>query len=414
MTNPSPIESRCAHAGPPMMPYALGEESSGGGQSPMLVAAHAPVAFEYAALRRSAGLIDMPHRATVEITGSDRVEFLQRMLTQDLVGHGAGVNACRDSFWCNRKGRIDADVRLMLLDESVLVDLDIHAAARFISTLGAYLIADDCDLTLASDRWHRLGLHGPASRMLLETAGELLAGDPGKPDSVTRWRIGTGAHKAEIIADHRRLTGELGYELSVPTEQVGAVVDALFAAGGWDEGEDPYAGFDESEPQQAARERKLRPIGWHAFNTARIEAGTALYYLDFGPEHLPHESGVVDQRVRFDKGCYLGQEIVARMQSIGHAKQTLVALDLSAQDTPASETPQPVEGAIVLADVDGARESVGVVTSSSISPMLGGQPICFAMVRWKHAQPGSEVGVTAEGSVLKGVVREKLAYWTSK
>ena len=63
-------------------------------------------------------------------------------------------------------------------------------------------------------------------------------------------------------------------------------------------------------------------------NAARIEAGTPLYNLDFGPTSLPHESAIVDQRVRFDKGCYLGQEVVARMQSLGHPTQRLVSLEI--------------------------------------------------------------------------------------
>ncbi len=406
MAHPSPLEPRYSKAQPPMMPYALGEEGSG--DPPRLVAAHAPVAFEYATMRRSAGLIDLPHRATVEITGGERVAFLQRMLTQDLVGVKAPVGplACKDSFWCNRKGRIDADVRLMLLRERVLVDVDVHAAERFVRTLDAYLIADDCEMKIGTDRWHRLGLHGPASGSLLEEAAELIEGDPSTPDAATRWTAGG----IEFVADHRRQTGGLGYELSVPVEHTAAVVDALFAAGGWT-GEDPYAAVDESaEHPQASR---LRPIGWHAYNTARIEAGLPFYNLDFGASHLPHESGIVDRRVRFDKGCYLGQEIVARMQSLGHPKQRVVAIDLSLGDTPAAELPQPVEGAVVLAEVDDARETVGVVTSSSVSPMLGGRPVCFAMVRWQHAQPGAKVGVTADGTVLEGTVRQELAYWTS-
>ncbi|MCB1282356.1 MAG: aminomethyltransferase family protein, partial [Salinibacterium sp.] len=246
------------------------------------------------------------------------------------------------------------------------------------------------------------------SRSVLESAGELIGGNPADVDTATQWSIRTSSGDVRLIADHRRQTGELGYELSVPTERAQDVASALYATAGWGAA-DPYEPRDQTEDHYP--DVRIRPIGWHAFNTARIEAGLPLYYLDFGPEHLPHESGIVDRRVRFDKGCYLGQEIVARMQSLGHPKQKIVSLDLSLEGVPEAQTPQPTQGAAVLADVDDARETVGVVTSSSISPMLGGRPICFAMVRWQHAQPGQQVSVTADGDILTGVVRDRLAYW---
>src|SRR5439155_2357027 len=73
-------------------------------------------------------------------------------------------------------------------------------------------------------------------------------------------------------------------------------------------------------PATLGAQVRLRPAGWHAFNIARIEAGTPLYNIDFGPESLPAESGVLLGRVSFTKGRYFGQEVVARMQSRGHSK----------------------------------------------------------------------------------------------
>ncbi len=403
-----------------MMPYALSEQTDASGV-PVLVAAHAPVAFEYASLRRSAGLIDLAHRATIEITGSDRIGFLQRMLTQDLVGVRQPLPplACVDSFWCNRKGRIDADLRLTLLEDRVLVDVDFHARQRFIETLDAFLIADDCELVDVTDRWHRLGLHGPASRSVLEQAAQLISGDPSAPNTASVWRFSAPGDEREpplVIADHRPVLGTLGYELSVEATQVEAVVNALFAATGWED-RDPFAAIDpaaiDETPGADVAAARLRPVGWHAYNAARIEAGTPLYNLDFGPTSLPHETSVVADRVRFDKGCYLGQEVVARMQSLGHPKQRLVGLEIGTDAAVGDDIPQPIEGAAVLAETDGSRETVGVVTSSTISPMLGGKPIAFAMVKWAHSDPGSSVEVTAEGQVLKATVRESLVYWKS-
>lgn len=423
MTIPSPLQPSYLRLQVPLQPYildALEHQPTPASPSPSpvqtdqatvpsLVQAHAPLEFEYATLRRSAGLIDMAHRATIEITGPERIDFLQRMLTQDLVGKRSPLPplASRDSFWLNRKGRIDADIRLMLLPDRILVDVDIHAAERFITTLNAYLITEDCTLTDRTQDFHRLGLHGPASIAILAETGERIDGDPANADTVSRWNIAG----AEVIVDRRDLTGEIGLELTIPADAVQTVHDALLKAGGWT-GSDPFTSDHHLDEVPASS--RIRPIGWHAFNIARIEAGTPLYYLDFGPENLPHESGVVESRIRFDKGCYLGQEIVARMQSLGHPKQRIVSLDLAPDATNATDpasVPQPMGGSPVLAEVNEAREVVGAVTSSTISPVLGARPICFAMVKWAFTETGTQVEVPAEGEILKATVRDRLRYW---
>ena len=99
----------------------------------------------------------------------------------------------------------------------------------------------------------------------------------------------------------------------------------------------------------------------HAFNVARIEAGSPLFLVDFGRQALPHETGLLARRVNFKKGCYLGQEVVARMESLGKPKQRLVALRMQ-QDR------LPVSGAEVHEARDGG-EAVGRVTSSAPAPM---------------------------------------------
>ena len=92
------------------------------------------------------------------------------------------------------------------------------------------------------------------------------------------------------------------------------------------EGESVAAALLESEAADDAGRRRIRPIGWYAYNVARIEAGTPLFNVDFGATNLPHETGVLHDRVSFKKGCYPGQEIVARIESQGRPKQTLIGL----------------------------------------------------------------------------------------
>jgi folate-binding protein YgfZ len=159
----------------------------------------------------------------------------------------------------------------------------------------------------------------------------------------------------------------------------------------------------------------LRPAGWHAFNIARIEAGSPLYYIDFGPDSLPAETGVLEDRVSFKKGCYLGQEVVARMHSRGHSKQVLVGVDFDTVPDPTTGFPlQPLGGTPVhlATPVTGKDEPVGMVTSSTLSPMNGSRPVALVQLKQAHIAPGTALVVPTiapSGDFrLPGRVRETL------
>ena len=138
---------------------------------------------------------------------------------------------------------------------------------------------------------------------------------------------------------------------------------------------------------------------------SRIEAGTPLFHVDFGSDNLPHETGILDARVSFRKGCYPGQEVVARMQSLGKPKQVLVALRIAEDALPTAGSPVFERGA------DGeAGSPVGTVTSSTLAPMLGAASVAFAMVRTAHAQPGTVLSVPAEGARATATVQPSLRF----
>ncbi len=395
MAHPSPIIAHTVAAEPLASPYAAPGD-------PVLaievIQAFGPMPLEYAAIRRSCGLLDLPHRATIEVTGSDRLDFLNRMVTQEL--RGLEPLHARRAFWLNRKGRIDADLRVIALGDRTLLELDAHALKRTLDTLPAFIFTEDVAFRDATAETHRLALHGPAARALLDAAadstGDRPAASLGQGEATTARIAGSGV---TVVRDDS--AGEVGLELFVPTDAAARVFDRLLEAGGW-RWDAPEA-FDPG----AARAR-VRPIGWLAYNVARIEAGTPLYYLDFGPDSLPHETGVLHDRVSFRKGCYLGQEVVARMESLGQPKQRLVALRFDDAGD-ARETPQPVTGDAVFAEGT-SDKPIGAVTSSTISPMLGGVPVCFAMVRSAHAAPGARLTVEAGGARVTAAVQDGLAF----
>ena len=113
------------------LPY--GPEAADGDARCEIVASFGPLEPEYAAIRRSAGMLDSPHRAIIEVRGSDRIDFLDRMITQS-VGSLAPGAVCR-SFWLDRKGRITSDLLIGNLPERTILETDIHDAARTVETL---------------------------------------------------------------------------------------------------------------------------------------------------------------------------------------------------------------------------------------------------------------------------------------
>ncbi len=346
------------------IPYG-GSES---GEPLEIVATLGPVELEYGVIRKGCGLMDAPQRSTLRITGPDRVDFLNRMLTQELKDIRAGD--VREAFWLNRKGRIEADLVIIERGSDMLVDVDVHQAESVVRTLTEFLFAEDVTISDCSHEWYQLQLHGRRALDVLRCAsgdGDLWL----EPLHAIETTIAGGT----IVAVRRDVTGESGIQLLLPVDRVEAVFETLL----------------QQDAAIGEGKRRVRPIGWYAWNVARIEAGTPLFNIDFGPENLPHESGVLHDRVSFRKGCYLGQEIVARMESLGKPKQQLVGLRVE-------DDVLPVAGAEVFQrEGEGLGPVIGAITSSTLSPMLGAQSIAFAMIRTRSAAPGTEVLVAAEG-----------------
>jgi folate-binding protein YgfZ len=360
-------------------------------EPPEIVAGYGLLELEYAAFRRGAAVMDMAHRGTIAVRGADRVDFLNRMVTQELKDMAGGD--VRAGFWLNRKGRIEADLLFVHVPDVdgtpslTLVDVDIHDAARTVATLHSFLFAEDVQITDESALWGRLAVHGPEGAALLSNAGvedaalEILNHD-------ARCVSCTLGGAAAVLA-RRDQCGSPGVEIFLPREAMGRAWDALVS---------------QHDVQEIGR-RRARPAGWHAYNIARIEAGTPLHHVDFGPDNLPHETGILNARTSFKKGCYPGQEVVARMESLGKPKQRLVALRMTEDALPTSGSPVFERGA------DGEPGNpVGAVTSSTLAPMLGAASVAFAMVRTAHTEPGTVLLVPAEGGRATATVQAGLRF----
>jgi len=353
--------------------------------------------IEYAALRKHCVLFDAPHRGTLEITGADRLTFLDAMVTQRTRDLQPG-QWC-DSFWLTRKGRIAADLRLIELPGRLLVDLDRLVAKATPDSLAEFLFSEDVTITDRTSDLCRLWLLGPTSVLLL---AEICDRSPEELEPGTAAEFTIGGAPVIIVRDN--LADVPAFHLTVECDRAGEVYDRLIEVG-----EAPETDPGESLPDTPASRIRLKPSGWHAINVARIESGAPMFNIDFGATNLPAETSLLDSRVDFKKGCYLGQEVVARMDALGHPKQAIVALRVEGTDD-LDHPPQADTGAELHAP-DDPDKPLGAVTSSTISPMLSAASICLAMVKWGSHEPGTELTLLAEGRQAKATVQPALASW---
>src|SRR5215208_2478890 len=242
------------------------------------------VSDEYAALRESAALVDLSYRKILRLSGKKAVEMLNAVLTNQVPEEDRlGVYA----LLLNPKGRIQADLRVLKSGEDILITVEPEGAAAAKELLGRYAPFYRVGLEDLSDAsWGVLGLYGPRAGDLLET-----------PDLAEHESAVVSLNGADLLAAGVALPVG-GYDLLGPS-------DALETA------------------RNHLRERGAVAAGLDEYEAARIEAGVPRFGSDITPENFPAEAGILEQAVSFEKGCYPGQETVARMHYRGHPNKEL-------------------------------------------------------------------------------------------
>jgi folate-binding protein YgfZ len=303
--------------------------------------------------RGAAGLFRLGARGLVAVEGADRTRWLNGMLSNDVAALAAGRtrSGCY-ALLLTRIGRIVADVHVVERVETFWLECEAAAVAPLLATLAKFIIADDVRLADLSPTWERLALEGPATASVFEAA----AGEaPGlAPDAADGFELaGT-----RVLAGAWGVSGEDALQLFVPAGHGEAVLAAL---------------------RRAGAARGLLEAGEDVLEVLRIEAGTPRFGRELGESVLPAETGL-EHAISTTKGCYTGQEIVARMASRGEASHALVGLALESGFVPAP-------GSAVLA----STSRVGEVTSAALSASAGA--IALAYVRRAHAAPGTALAV---------------------
>ena len=228
---------------------------------------------------------------------------------------------------------------------------------KLLPALKKYIIADRVELLDRSGEWGILSIQGPgASDLLMQ---HFPSGLPANPH---RHVSGTMSGISVRICRHLR-TSPGGYDLIAPLDRLAELWAAV----------------------QGTRETPgAQPVGWEAFNADRVEAGIPLYGLDLDETHLPMEAGL-QSAISFTKGCYMGQEIVARATYRGQVNWVLSGLLLS-------DSMPLMNGTKVVKD----GKEIGQITSSVYSPALN-RAIAMGYLRREVSEPGTQLQIDREG-----------------
>ena len=302
-------------------------------------------AAEYRVLTEACGLVDRAGRGRLALTGPDAKAFLQGQVTNDIEGLRPG-RGCYAAF-LTHKGKMLGDLRVLDLGDELLLGCERVALQPLFNMIRRYKLGSDLELHKRTLEMGELSLIGPHARELVP-AEELGA------EEHANARAELAGHPVVLVAT------DAGVDLFCAAERTEAVRGALLAAGA-------------AEASEAAAE------------VVRVERGRPRYGVDLDESVIPQEAGLNERAVSFTKGCYVGQETVARLFYRGKPNRHLRGLRLSA----------PVEPGTALRL--GAKE-VGRVGSSVVSPVHG--PIALALVRREVAVgdtlAAGEDGVQAE------------------
>jgi folate-binding protein YgfZ len=345
----------------------LGAQFGGtGGMESVLC--YGPAAPEYTALRETVGVLDLSFRGRLCVVGPDRVRFLNGQVTNN-------VKALKPGMGCyaaltNNKGKMQSDLNLHALADELLLDFEPGLAPGVIERLEQFIVADDVQVVDVSGLYGLLTIQGPRAAALVSQLG-LFAGLP--QVAFESKKADCGALGELYLVSLPRLN-TAGFDLFVPVAAMEAVADKLIAA---------------------AKRSGGCACGWMAFETARIEAGIPRYGADMDASNLPQEAGIETRAVSYTKGCYIGQEVINRLRSMGQVTRALRGLRLAA-----GSSSLPARGDKLKFN---GREA-GFVTSATFSPALQ-QSIALAYVRKECNQLGTELTLqTAEGESSARIV----------
>ena len=305
-------------------------------------------AAEYAAVRHGVGLIDRGDLGALAVTGRDRANFLHALLSNDVKSLAAGQGG--RAALLDIHGKVQVIVTVLAGEDELLVFTPPGMAAPTLEALDRYLFSEKAYFKDATEEIAPLVLAGPEAPGLVTRLGGALPAE-------ARWSHTTASiDGAEVRLVRGGIeTGEAEIWLVARAADRARLWLLLTSAG-------------------------ARPVGLAAREALRIEAGTAVYPHDADGSVLLPEIPF-DDLVSYEKGCYVGQEVVVRIRDRGHVNRHLRGLLVDGVEVPRAG-----------ASVSAGETEIGQVTSAAWSYGFG-RPVALAFVRRQHAEPGTAVAV---------------------
>ena len=308
-------------------------------------------------MRDGAALVDRSGPGRLVLTGADRRSYLQGLLTNDIEALTPGTGCY--AAMLNAQGRMLTDMRVLELGDRILLDVPRAIAGAIRDHLDRFVFSEDVQVEDVTASVADVGVYGPASLEVLQRAG-VEGSAPSELFGSARVRL--GGNDALLVRSDE--IGVPGYDLIVDGRSRGAMMAALAAAGAV-----------EASPDD--------------LEIVRIESGRPRFGVDMDGETIPLEAGLEDRAISRTKGCYVGQEVIVRVQDRGHGRvaRRLVGLTLPAHcGVPSAGAP-----------LSAAGRDVGRITSATFSPALA-RPAALGYVHRDFAAPGTSLTVTISGS----------------
>ena len=315
-------------------------------------------AAEHLAVRQGVGIMDLSQRGKIRVTGEDRVKWLQSVISNDILSLTPGQGIY--SAFLTHKGKIVSYFRVYQLGEALMLEDVGEVGDTTFSALRKFLLyGTKAKMENCAESWGLLLVGGPMACALIKAAWGVDVSSL-KPLSFVMHDI--GAHPSMLIRTEE--TGETDIAVLTPAEGLTAAWDRLWTIG---------------QPMG------LKPFGTEALETLRMEAGIPKTGPDLNDTVVPPEANLEGKAFSLTKGCYPGQEVVARMDTYGSIRRRLVGLVLE-------DAVVPPQGAKLFS---GDRE-VGWVSSAVHSPSLG-KVIAFGFPLRDFTKPGTALTVEING-----------------
>jgi folate-binding protein YgfZ len=324
---------------------------------------------EHAALRQSCAVLDLSFRSRLVLTGGDRARLLNGQVTNNVKDLPAG-EGCYAALVTN-KGRMQSDLNIHILPQEILLDFEPGLTAAITERFDKYIIADDVQVIDAAPHYGLLSVQGPKSWNVIEQTGLNLA----RPEKVFQSRSLQHETLGEIYCMNLPRIGTSGFDLFAPVNSLEPLAEQLLAA---------------------ATALSGCVGGWQALEAARIEAGIPRFGAEMDETNLPPEAGIDARAISYTKGCYIGQEIIARIRTYGQVAKALRGLRF-AEST--AELPKHGDK-LFLGD-----KEIGYVSSALQSPALAAN-IGLGYVRRERNQIGTELKVRTASGELGAVIVE--------